>query len=181
MQNSWRHYERWSVELPGFIFIGDATCGFYPVYGQGMTSAAASAGVLQDCLQGEDPASARFARRYFAAQAKFLSNPWMMATSRDRQRAETIDSDHTVEPTRLGLMVRRMVTAYLGQIALAGSRDSFIGQRLFEVINLSATPQALLLDPRVFVRVIGARCCQLLAGPVVQDGEISAYPPAPGD
>ena len=36
MQNTWRHYERWSAELPGFIAIGDfglleiSRCGHHP-------------------------------------------------------------------------------------------------------------------------------------------------------
>ena len=60
MQNSWRHYENWGIELAGFISIGDATCGFNPVYGQGMTSAAFCAGVLEKCLLSEDPTSAAF-------------------------------------------------------------------------------------------------------------------------
>jgi 2-polyprenyl-6-methoxyphenol hydroxylase-like FAD-dependent oxidoreductase len=179
MQNSWRHYERWSVELPGFIATGDATCGFNPVYGQGMTSAAFCAGVLERCLRAEDPTSARFARRFFREQAKFLSVPWMMATSRDRQQARVIDSDATDEPSRIGGWLRRAATFYLGQVALAGGRDSVVSQRLFEVINLSAHPNALLFDPRIVARVAWARLRQRLAPPVASDEQIPDHPPAP--
>jgi 2-polyprenyl-6-methoxyphenol hydroxylase-like FAD-dependent oxidoreductase len=179
MQNSWRHYERWSVELPGFIATGDATCGFNPVYGQGMTSAAFCATVLERCLRREDPASARFVRRFFREQAKFLSVPWMMATSRDRQQARVIDSDDTATPSRLGQLVRRGATFYLGQVALAAARDPLVNRRLFDVINLSVRPSALLFDPRIHARVAWARFRQLLAPPIADDGEIPAYPPAP--
>ena len=179
MQNSWRHYERWSVELPGFISTGDATCGFNPVYGQGMTSAACCAIVLERCLQQDDPTSARFARRFFRAQAKFLSTPWMMATSRDRQQAQVLDSDERVEPGRLETLIRRGVAFYLGQIALAAARDQVIGRKLFEVINLSIRPNALFADPSILARVVWARFRQRLT-PTPEDGEHTAdYPPAP--
>ena len=179
MQNTWRHYERWPVELPGFIAMGDATCGFNPVYGQGMTSAAFCAVVLQRCLRGEDPSSARFAKRFFKEQAKFLSVPWMMATSRDRQRARMTDADNAEQPRRLGTLARGAATFYLGQIALAAGRDVFVNQRLFEVINLSVRPGALLFDPRIVVRVAWARFRQLLTPADVNDEATPDYPPAP--
>ncbi len=178
MQNAWRHYERWSVDLPGFIATGDATCGFNPVYGQGMTSAAFCATVLQRCLKGEDPTSARFARRFFKEQAKFLSVPWLMATSRDRQQAHMTDTDTEEKPSRLGLLVRSAATFYLGQLALAAGRDSVVNQRLFDVINLSVLPR-VLIDPRVIARIVWARFRQKLAPPAAINQETPDYPPAP--
>ena len=178
MQNAWRHYERWSVDLPGFIATGDATCGFNPVYGQGMTSAAFCATVLQRCLKGEDPTSARFARRFFKEQAKFLSVPWLMATSRDRQQAHMTDADGEGKPSRLGLLVRSAATRYLGQLALAAGRDSLVNQRLFDVINLSIQPRALF-DPRVIARIAWARFRQKLEPPAAINQETPDYPPAP--
>jgi hypothetical protein len=178
MQNAWRHYERWSVDLPGFIATGDATCGFNPVYGQGMTSAAFCASVLQRCLKGEDPSSARFARRFFKEQAKFLSAPWLMATSRDRQQARMTDADGEEKPSRLGLLVRGAATRYLGQLAMAAGRDSLVNQRLFDVINLSIQPRALF-DPRVIARTAWARFRQKLEPPAAIDQETPDYPPMP--
>jgi 2-polyprenyl-6-methoxyphenol hydroxylase-like FAD-dependent oxidoreductase len=162
MQNTWRHYERWSVDLPGFIATGDSTCGFNPVYGQGMTSAARCASVLERCLRKEDPTSVRFTRRFFRAQAKFLSTPWMMATSRDLEQAEVVGGDKGSEPSQLEKLVRRAATFYLGQIALAGARDTVVSQKLFEVINLRIQPNALIADPRILARVMWARFQQRL-------------------
>ena len=179
MQNTWRHYERWSAELPGFIAIGDSTCGFNPVYGQGMTSAACCAEVLQGCLRDSDPTSAGFAQNFFRAQAKFLSTPWMMATSRDLEQAEVVDRDAAAEPSRLEKFIRRAATFYLGQIALAGARDTAISQRLFEVINLRIHPKALLADPRILVRVAWARFRQRLTPAVRSREKTPDYPPAP--
>ena len=179
MQNMWRHYERWPVELPGFIATGDAVCGFNPVYGQGMTSAAFCATVLQRCLKDEDPTSAHFAQRFFKEQSKFLSVPWMMATSRDRQQAHMTDADQEEQPTRLALLVRGVAIFYLGQVALAAGRDATVNQRLFDVINLSVLPGALLFDPRIAARVVWARFRQLLSPPAVNQDKTPDYPPPP--
>ena len=179
MQNSWRHYERWSVELPGFVSMGDATCGFNPVYGQGMTSAACCAEVLERCLRQEDPTSGRFTRRFFREQAKFLSIPWMMATSRDRLQAEVVDSDAGSEPSRLASLIRRVATFYLGQIAQAGERDRAVSQKLFEVVNLRTHPNALIGDPRILARVMWARFRQRLTPALGEREETPDHPPAP--
>ena len=179
MQNSWRHYERWSAELPGFISTGDATCGFNPVYGQGMTSAACCANVLEQCLRRDDPTSGRFARRFFKAQAEFLSTPWMMATSRDRLQADVGDGNESSGSSRLARWARRVATFYLGQIALAGERDRAVGQRLFEIVNLRTHPNALIADPRIFARVAWARFRQWLEPSPSDRGGTPDYPPAP--
>lgn len=179
MQNSWRHYERWSEDLPGFIATGDATCGFNPVYGQGMTSAACCALVLEKCLRQEDPTSAGFARRFFQAQAKFLTTPWTMATSRDLEQARIVGGDGGPRASGIEKAIGRAVTAYFTQIALAGAHDPTLSTKLFEVINLSIHPNALVADPRILARVLWARLRQRFA-PIPKDPERMAdYPPAP--
>ena len=40
MANRWRHYDKWGARLDGFVALGDSSCAFNPVYGQGMTSGA---------------------------------------------------------------------------------------------------------------------------------------------
>ena len=180
MQNSWRHYERWSAELPGFISTGDATCGFNPVYGQGMTSAAHCAGVLERCLRNDDPTSARFARRFFRAQARFLATPWMMATSRDRMQAEIVDRDEqAAEPSRITALLRRLATFYMGELAIAAASDRTINQKLFEVINLRRHPNSLIADPGLLARVLWARLRQWQQPAAADQGETPDHPPAP--
>ena len=179
MQNSWRHYERWSVELAGFISTGDATCGFNPVYGQGMTSAACCALVLEKCLKQDDPSTARFAKRFFREQAKFLTTPWTMATSRDLEQAKVVGKGEGRQPSRLAKIAQRLGTYYFTQIAMAAPRDPSIGTKLFEVINLSIHPNALIGDPRVLLRVVRARLLQRFWPAPKDDAAMADYPPAP--
>jgi hypothetical protein len=82
-------------------------------------------------------------------------------------------------PSRLEVLVRSVATYYLGQVALAAGRDASVNQRLFEVINLSVRPGALLFDPRIMARVAWARFRQLLAPPAVNQDKTPDYPPAP--
>jgi hypothetical protein len=84
-------------------------------------------------------------------------------------RARVMDADDEEQPGRLGLLVRGAATFYLGQIARAGGRDAVVSQWLFDVINLSVRPGALLFDPRIVARVVWARFRQLLAPPAAND------------
>jgi len=81
--NRFRHYETWKSELDAFLAIGDSVCAFNPVYGQGMSTAAASARELEGAIRevGIDPR--RLPKAHFAAQAKFLKSVWQLAAGAD--------------------------------------------------------------------------------------------------
>ncbi len=160
MQNTWRHYERWSAELPGFLATADAVCAFNPVYGQGMSSASFCAGVLERCLAGEDPTTGRFARRFFREQAAFLQTPWTMAVSRDRQQVPRSEGEDASSGGRLRLLAGRIGARYMRTLGLASARDPELRRALFDVVNLSRHPQSLLRDPRMLARVFWARLRQ---------------------
>ena len=81
MANRWRHYEKWGARLDGFIALGDSSCAFNPVYGQGMTSAALSALILGECLEKNGINDVEVPRKFFAALARFQSEPWGLATA----------------------------------------------------------------------------------------------------
>jgi 2-polyprenyl-6-methoxyphenol hydroxylase-like FAD-dependent oxidoreductase len=176
MQNAWRHYESWRGELPGFIALGDAVCGFNPVYGQGMSSAARCTAVLERCLVDADPRSAQFPRRFFREQAEFLTVPWTMAVSRDREQAR-MEGDAPTAQRRLGLLLRRLAAFYMGNVALAAADDDALNTALFEIINLSRPPADLFRDPRLVARVLRTRLRQLLRRRPIDEDQIPDHPP----
>jgi len=58
--------------------LGDSACGFDPIFGQGMTSAAMQADALGPCLDQTGAIDCRLDRRYFKAAAKVVAVPWSM-------------------------------------------------------------------------------------------------------
>ncbi|MFJ1758193.1 NAD(P)/FAD-dependent oxidoreductase [Kitasatospora sp. NPDC088134] len=77
----WRHYERSAPA--GFLALGDASCTFNPVYGQGLTVAALGARALRDAVRQHGdlgPAAVRACRQAVAAATR---TPWTMAAAED--------------------------------------------------------------------------------------------------
>jgi 2-polyprenyl-6-methoxyphenol hydroxylase-like FAD-dependent oxidoreductase len=81
--NRFRHYETWRGKLDGFLAIGDGVCAFNPVYGQGMSAAAASASELERVIRAVGISAQALPAAHFAAQAKFLSGVWSLAAGAD--------------------------------------------------------------------------------------------------
>src|SRR5262249_7900264 len=82
-RNRWRHYEHWRTPLSRFIALADAACAFNPRFGQGMSAAAVSARLLQQCLAKYAVADPRLPPAFFAAQARFQRTPWLFAAADD--------------------------------------------------------------------------------------------------
>ncbi len=83
MANRLRHYERWNERLDGFVALGDSTCAFNPVYGQGMTTGTLSALVLHDCVKKHGLMNAELSQIFFREQARMQQDPWVLATGAD--------------------------------------------------------------------------------------------------
>ena len=84
--SQWKHFERLSSLPRGLLPTADAFCRFNPIYGQGMSSAAKQARLLQAVLKR----AATKADPVAAAQAGFLADvesvlqtPWTMSTGAD--------------------------------------------------------------------------------------------------
>jgi 2-polyprenyl-6-methoxyphenol hydroxylase-like FAD-dependent oxidoreductase len=84
--SSWKHFERLPRLPRGVLPVADALCRFNPIHGQGMSSAAKQARLLQDVLgrvvAEPDPIVAVQAG-FMAAVASVLETPWNMSTSAD--------------------------------------------------------------------------------------------------
>jgi 2-polyprenyl-6-methoxyphenol hydroxylase-like FAD-dependent oxidoreductase len=84
--STWKHFERLPGLPRGVLPVADALCRFNPIHGQGMSSAAKQARLLQDVLEraatAPDPTTALQAG-FMAEVAAVLETPWAMSTSAD--------------------------------------------------------------------------------------------------
>jgi len=142
--NRWRHYERWNATLNSFIALGDATCVFNPNQGQGMSSAATSAGILRACL-AKTTSPHMLPKLFFQEQGRFQANPWRLAVSNDLRFA-VVQGRRT-----LGVKVFNW---YRDQLARCS--DRYVLQRLSEV-DLLLAPVESILTPWVAARGLFSR------------------------
>jgi 2-polyprenyl-6-methoxyphenol hydroxylase-like FAD-dependent oxidoreductase len=88
--NVWKQVHKWPAQLGGLLLFGDTICTFNPAYGQGMTSSALAAQVLDAALRGDaGPPDARFLHAYYRAQSKFLEEGWAYSTTLDLRWPKT--------------------------------------------------------------------------------------------
>jgi 2-polyprenyl-6-methoxyphenol hydroxylase-like FAD-dependent oxidoreductase len=154
MANRWRHYEKWGARLDGFIALGDSSCAFNPVYGQGMTTGALSALMLGECLAKNGINDAEVPRKFFAAQARFQAEPWGLATGADFR----IPGTEGKRP-----MINRVIDPLLGKMFLVANDDPEIGDRIGEVINMMKPPSALF-EPSLLRLIAKAWSRRLIRG-----------------
>lgn len=132
-----RHrYERLARFPDGLLLLGDAVCGFNPIYGQGMTVAALEAAALRRLLASGRPPSWR---RYFAAIAKVIDVPWQIATGADLAFPGV--------PGRRTAMVR-LVNAYLPRLHAAAATDASLSEAFVRVTGLLDRPESLFRPDR---------------------------------
>jgi hypothetical protein len=130
-----------------------------------MTSAAVTATILARCLERTGPFSDALPATFFRAQARFLRDPWNMATGADF-RFPDVDG---VRPPLYGVSTRYMDALFASVVT-----DAELRQLVGEVFHMLRPPRDLF-SPSVMLRV--AR--HALAGRTrpVADGEpIPAYP-----
>jgi 2-polyprenyl-6-methoxyphenol hydroxylase-like FAD-dependent oxidoreductase len=148
-----RHYEKLGGLPGGLLVVGDAYCGFNPIYGQGITVAALEALILRRLLStaedraAEDRATggsgAGLARDYFRAAGKLVDEAWETSAASDLRFPE-------VEGER-----RRgagLINAYGEKFRAAASVDPALGETFLRVANMADKP-AKLLSPRTVLRV----------------------------
>lgn len=148
-ENCWRHYEKLDRFPEGIVALGDAVCAFNPIYGQGMTTAALSALLLDRCLQQTKSKRADrlscVSRSFQTKLAHLLKAPWMMATS-DDFRWETTKGG---KPTWLTRLIHR----YMEQVITASTNEPAIYQAFIEVVHMIKPPVALF-RPRILQHVL---------------------------
>jgi 2-polyprenyl-6-methoxyphenol hydroxylase-like FAD-dependent oxidoreductase len=149
-ENRRRHYE--TLAMPdGFVVIGDATCAFNPVYGQGMSAGALSAEALDRCIADHLARHGHVAGMSVRAQqaiAKANAGAWMVATGEDLRYPQT--QGGKVGPAD------RLVRRYLDRVVAAATVDPVINGAFFDVVALLAEPTSLM-RPAMMARVLGRR------------------------
>ncbi|SDY69541.1 2-polyprenyl-6-methoxyphenol hydroxylase [Geodermatophilus africanus] len=139
-----RHYERLTRFPRGLVVTGDALSSFNPVYGQGITVAAAEALALRDLLiAGVDDLAPQFFRR----AAGLIDVAWDIAAGSDLR----LPAVPGPRPVRV-----RLVNAYVAQVQAAAAVDPEVGAAFLRVANL-IDPPASLLRPRLGTKVLLAR------------------------
>jgi 2-polyprenyl-6-methoxyphenol hydroxylase-like FAD-dependent oxidoreductase len=137
VRHRYDHLRRFPV---GLLVTGDATCGFNPVYGQGMTVAAMNAVALAEELShGAEPDP----YRYFSAVARTLEAPWRLAVGADLALPGV---------TGPALPESPLTPEYLRRLQLAATEDAEVAATLVRVTSLVEPPPALL-RPEIVQRV----------------------------
>jgi 2-polyprenyl-6-methoxyphenol hydroxylase-like FAD-dependent oxidoreductase len=137
-----RRYERLRRFPEGYLVVGDAVCGFNPVYGQGMSVAALEALALRDCLGAGPPGG--LAGQFFAEVARIVDIPWQIAVGADL-RFPGVQGARTAKV--------RLVNAYLARFHVAAATDPVLGRAFLRVVSLMDRPEGLL-SPTIALRVL---------------------------
>jgi 2-polyprenyl-6-methoxyphenol hydroxylase-like FAD-dependent oxidoreductase len=126
-----RRYERLDRFLGGFLAVGDALCCLNPVYGQGMSVAAAEALALRDLLRDgrED-----IARRFFRAAEQIVDIPWTTVLGNDL-RFPDAEGPRTPELER--------AREYMDAFRVAAADDLVLSTALVRVLNMVDAPSRL--------------------------------------
>jgi 2-polyprenyl-6-methoxyphenol hydroxylase-like FAD-dependent oxidoreductase len=142
-ENRFRHYEHMERWPGGFVVIGDAVCGFNPMYAQGMTVAAIAARLLERSVRARSDAQAvnpSFQRELATACA----GPWAMATGAD-----------FLYPTTEGGARQwhtRLAQRYLDQVLALSAECPDVYHRMLHVMHMVDGPTTLFA-PLVAMRV----------------------------
>ena len=143
MANRFRRYEKWKTRVDGFIAVGDSTCAFNPVYGQGMTTGTLSAGALDECLTKYGPTHPDLSRHFFTAQARVQAAPWGLATGADF----SLPGTEGERPRGA-----RLAGPYLKALSTAALEDMTLRRHIGEVLQMLKPPSSFF-TPAVMGRV----------------------------
>ncbi|RKE17693.1 NAD(P)/FAD-dependent oxidoreductase [Streptomyces sp. TLI_171] len=139
----WRHYERTAPH--GFLALGDASCTFNPVYGQGMTVTALAARALREAVRQHGDLGHAAVRETRQAIAGLTKNPWMMSSSEDVRFAGT-----TGGPS--GALVR-VQHRFLDRILARATTDGQVAAA-FQRVAAMVEPPSTLFRPAVLRPVL---------------------------
>lgn len=138
-----RHYEKLTRFPEGLLVLGDAVCSFNPTYGQGMTSAAMQAAVLDQLLTQRYGNITALAQPFFQRIARVIDTPWQLAVGEDFRFPATTGP----RPAGIDLLNRYVATVHRATLL-----DPIVGKAFMRVMNLLAPPSSLM-TPAMLLRV----------------------------
>lgn len=140
-----RRYEMLQRFPEGYLVIGDALCSFNPLYGQGMTSAAIQAQMLDRFLTQRRGALAGLALPFFKQVAKAIDIPWQTAVGEDFRFPET---EGKKAPGT------NFINGYVARVHRVSHHDEVVCKAFLDVMNLLKPPTSLF-HPQILWRVLG--------------------------
>jgi 2-polyprenyl-6-methoxyphenol hydroxylase-like FAD-dependent oxidoreductase len=149
-ENRLRHYELMDRLPNNFLVIGDATCAFNPVYGQGMTIAAIGALTLSETLADQkkrfsDGSLKGMSSVFQKRLAKVNSAPWLLATGEDCRFLETEGAKPNFKT--------RFMHSYLDRVVELTITDKEVRRTLIEIFHMLRKPNSLF-HPKILLKVI---------------------------
>jgi len=164
--NRFRHYDRWLAPVAGLIPLGDAMCSLNPIHGQGVSCTAVCARLFESAVAEAGVRSPTLASRFIKAQARWLAEPWGVATSFDLRFPATQGKRK---------LVPKLMMPYMKLFAEAVRTDVELLRQVAEVGQLNA-PMATLMAPRVVARVLQSAVKRGFRTPSYAQ-RMTAYPP----
>jgi 2-polyprenyl-6-methoxyphenol hydroxylase-like FAD-dependent oxidoreductase len=151
-ENRLRHYDR-LARFPGrIVTMGDAVFGFNPYHGQGMTTAALSALVLDRCLHQQwkrsQPASSKFGQHFQKQLARSLQSLWLSTTRRDSVWLASENS-----PARKPNQINQLLQQYLKQMSLLSMQHPQVHRTMLEMYHL-VKPSIAVFQPNIVTGVL---------------------------
>jgi 2-polyprenyl-6-methoxyphenol hydroxylase-like FAD-dependent oxidoreductase len=143
----WRHYEHLKRWPERFVVLGDAFCGFNPVYGQGMSVAAMSAAALADRIQRSNGNLDGVAKPILKEIGRITQSAWLLATSSDLQWPGTQGGTVGNSP------IDRFGRWYIGKLLETTFVDKKVRVTLVDV-NQLLKPGTAFFAPGIFLRVM---------------------------
>lgn len=175
--NAWRRYDLLDAPPTGLVVIGDAICGFNPLYGQGMSSAARSALLLDEKLTARTTLDRDFFTDFYRAQAKSVKVPWTLALARD-QGYDSAEGTEVVPPWRRRI-VGRLAWPVFNLISGTTREDSVVEDHFAKVFNLDEPAVQMVRSPRVLAGLAWYWCKRATGRTVLPPGfDPTGHPPA---
>lgn len=143
----WRHYEQLKRWPERYVVLGDAFCGFNPIYGQGMSVAAMSAVALANHVGRSNGHLDGVAQSTLREISRITQGAWLLATSADLEWPGTQGGTIGNGPAD------RFGRWYIGEMLDAMAFDNNVRME-FDAVNQLIKPAAALFAPEVFLRVM---------------------------